>query len=391
MKVFNETVAKSKVKPSASAQNFEYALLKGLVAVDGVELTVVTAESIAAYPRGNRFYLKGRREELFPSCVADVVSALNLPGIKQFCHGVGAAKQLKKWLKYNKNCEEQGVLLYGLYPAVAKRLIKVCKKAQCRVFSVITDIPDTMFTYTGKRGIIKKLFSGFYKQGAVGLQNKFDGYVFLTDAMSDKVAPGKPYVVVETIADAKVFDGIIVDKAKPPAIAYAGALYKKYGLDLLLEAFSLVKEDCELWLFGSGDYEEQIIAAAKQDERIKFYGRVSREEVLNRERAASLLLNVRNDVDDYTKYSFPSKMVEYLLSGTPVLTTRLSGIPDEYYRYCFTPTGRTASEIAKSITTVLSDPQRAADIAVAAQRFVIEKKNSCTQAKKIVDFIVDNL
>ena len=58
--VFNKTVAESKVKPSASAQNFETALIKGFSACDGVEVTVASAESIAAFPNGNRLFLKKR-------------------------------------------------------------------------------------------------------------------------------------------------------------------------------------------------------------------------------------------------------------------------------------------------------------------------------------------
>ena len=48
--VFNRTVADSRVKPSASAQNFEYALMKGLSADSTVQVTAVSAESIAAFP-----------------------------------------------------------------------------------------------------------------------------------------------------------------------------------------------------------------------------------------------------------------------------------------------------------------------------------------------------
>jgi len=35
------------------------------------------------------------------------------------------------------------------------------------------------------------------------------------------------------------------------------------------------------------------------------------------------------------RYSFPSKLIEYMASATPVLTTRLPGIPPEYEPYVY--------------------------------------------------------
>ena len=37
-----------------------------------------------------------------------------------------------------------------------------------------------------------------------------------------------------------------------------------------------------------------------------------------------------------SKYFFPSKMMDYLASGTPTISTKLKGIPEEYFNYCFT-------------------------------------------------------
>jgi len=205
--------------------------------------------------------------------------------------------------------------------------------------------------------------------------------------MSKEVAPGKPYIVIETIADTKIFEHTgEVERADPPALMYAGALYKKYGVDLIVDAFEHTENECELWLFGSGDYEHEILERAKRNPRIRFFGRVSREEVLKREKEASLLLNIRNADDLYTKFSFPSKMVEYMLSGTPVLTTRLEGIPEEYDSYCYTVSKRGMSEIAETIDHILSDPNAAA-IGETAANFVREQKNATKQAGKILEFL----
>ena len=62
--VFNKTVSESKTPPSASAQNFETALLKGFGACENLNITAVSAESIAIYPGSNRIFLNKRKTSL---------------------------------------------------------------------------------------------------------------------------------------------------------------------------------------------------------------------------------------------------------------------------------------------------------------------------------------
>ena len=386
--VFNKTVAESKVKPSASAQNFETALIKGFSACDGVEVTVASAESVAAFPNGNRLFLKKRKDRLTSDITADIVPAINLPYIKNVCHANGTAALFRRWLKTCKADEPKCEFLYGLYPSVAKKMLKECRKSGCSIFAVITDVPATMFTYTKSKNILKRLFSGSYRNRAVGLQDKFDGYVFLTKQMSEAVAPSKPFVVIEAIADSTLFDSLPdVKKAEPRTVMYAGALYRKYGVDMIVSAFEKTENDCELQLFGSGDMESELAEKSKENPRIRYCGRVSRDEILKREREATLLLNFRNGEDEYTKYSFPSKMTEYMLSGTPLFTSRLDGIPEEYYDYVYSTSAKDAEQLAREMDEILSDGEALSEMGRRAREFVMNKKNEKCQAGKIVDFL----
>lgn len=389
--VFNKTVVCSKVKPSASAQSFESALVKGFSCNTDVELTVVSAESIAMYPNGNRLVLKKRQDIIENNVTAHIVGAVNLPAIKQHNHSNGAARALKRWLRENRDISDKCVIIYGIYPSVVKRLLYICHKNRCKIYAIITDVPSTMFTYTRSQSLLKKLFSGSYRQVAIDIQDKFDGYVYLTEAMKDEIDPDKPYTVVETLADTEIFSAVSdLKKFEPSAVMYAGALYKKYGLDMILDSFANVNCDCELWLFGSGDYEQEILKRAEADSRIRYFGRVSREDVLKYEKKATLLLNVRNSEDEYTKFSFPSKMVEYMLSGTPVLTTQLCGIPDEYYDYCYVVKDRNPIALGQQIEDILQDPRKE-HIGAMAEDFILKNKNCEVQANKIIRFIKENL
>lgn len=50
---------------------------------------------------------------------------------------------------------------------------------------------------------------------------------------------------------------------------------------------------------------------------------------------ADVLVNPRQNDDEYTKYSFPSKNIEYLMTGNAVMAYMLDGIPEiQIILYC---------------------------------------------------------
>lgn len=172
---------------------------------------------------------------------------------------------------------------------------------------------------------------------------------------------------------------------------YAGMLNKKHRIEMLIKGFMLTKGDYELWLFGSGDFEREIQEYAKNDKRIKFFGRVNRNVVLEYEHRASLLVNIRDSKEEYTKFSFPSKTIEYMACGTPLLTTKLPGIPDEYYEYCYTLDDETVDGVNKSLENILSLPQdELLTKGKEAMNFIFSNKIAGIQGNKIIEFLSVN-
>ena len=115
-------------------------------------------------------------------------------------------------------------------------------------------------------------------------------------------------------------------------------------------------------------------------------------EVLAYEQKASLLVNVRDPNEAFTSYSFPSKTIEYMLSGTPLLTTRLPGIPKEYDKYLILIEDNLPQTIASGIETAFRMTSEARQsLGNAAACFIAEEKNSEKQAEKILRFISERL
>ena len=98
------------------------------------------------------------------------------------------------------------------------------------------------------------------------------------------------------------------------------------------------------------------------------------------EMAATLLVNPRPTGEEYVKYSFPSKTMEYMSTGTPVLTTVLPGMPKEYHPYVYLLEEETADAIAEKLGQIFAQP---AD-ALKAREFILKEKNNVTQAGKIL-------
>lgn len=73
-----------------------------------------------------------------------------------------------------------------------------------------------------------------------------------------------------------------------------------------------------------------------------------------RNKKATLLINPRPSNEEFTKYSFPSKNLEYMASGTPLLATDLPGIPAEYKRYEYIIENENIDGIANMFRYVLN-------------------------------------
>ena len=106
------------------------------------------------------------------------------------------------------------------------------------------------------------------------------------------------------------------------------------------------------------------------------------------QRQATILVNPRTSEGEYTKYSFPSKTMEYLLSGKSVIINRLPGIPEEYYQYVFTPKDESVDALAECVNRVLTlEVNDRVSKAKSGREFVVSQKNSKIQVSRILEMI----
>ena len=200
----------------------------------------------------------------------------------------------------------------------------------------------------------------------------------------------KPHIVIEGIASVynkKTFTNTSTTKI----IFYSGTLHKRFGILNLIEAFKLIPySNYSLQICGVGDSVDFIKKEEIKDSRIKYLGQLSRDRVLNLQRKSTVLINPRQNNEEFTKYSFPSKTLEYLSSGVPVIAYKLDGIPDEYDAYINYVKDNSIESLKDKILEIcqLPDLERE-DMGKKGMNFVLKTKNRINQTKKIVDMVND--
>ena len=124
---------------------------------------------------------------------------------------------------------------------------------------------------------------------------------------------------------------------------------------------------------------------AENDPRIFYGGMLLNTQIVEKEQEATLLVNPRPTHEEFVKYSFPSKTMEYMASGTPVMTTVLPGMPKDYYPHVFLLEQETAEGIADKLTEVLSlSDEELFEKGQAAKEFILTTRNNVVQAAKII-------
>lgn len=183
-----------------------------------------------------------------------------------------------------------------------------------------------------------------------------------------------------------------IHKQETPYVLYSGTLDPRYGIRSLVDAFMSTSLKYNLVICGNGKSDEKkyLVEMSHIDSRIKYIGAIDYRDVLYLQKNASLLVNPRNNRGEFTKYSFPSKTMEYLASGTPTLLYKLDGIPNEYYEYCYAIDGNddTVHTLSKKIVEILSKPNKEnKELGIKAKDFIINNKTGYKQVSKIIEYL----
>lgn len=377
---FDRLVSEGKINTQFQNQKFHHLILKGLRDVITGDINVVSY-----YPINRTSNIKNRFEEETEEGIKYIYPQyVNRPIIHHISKFFGTYHHIQKLF------EQDSVIVCNMMnfdeclAALSFRLfhkVKVC--------SITADVPGVTSGAGKSEGalwkrIIIKIVSPLYRSA----NNKYDGYMFLTEDMNSVVnTKHNPYIVVEGLADTSMaeVENTLANKYEKKTILYAGGLHREYGIELLVNAFKkLDNPNVELHIYGKGNFEKQLVEEAKNDSRIKFGGTKSNAEIVQEQLKAHLLVNPRPTHEEFVKYSFPSKIMECMASGTPLLTTCIPSMPADYYPYVYCFDDESVDGYHKTLSQIIKLPKEELhNKGKNAKEFILNNKSYRIQSQKL--------
>lgn len=396
--VFDETMEKEILKKSKgtvhyAANKLQWNLIDGMLQIDNLELEILSAPLIGAFPKDyENIQFKGQRSIYKNVVESNYVGFNNIWGYRSISRKSNLIKGIKSFA--TNKAENKVIIVYSPHTPFLQAAVYAKKyDPTIHICLVVPDLPQFM-NLNDKRTLIydrlKKIDIDIFEKNS-----KFvDSFVLLTDPMKNMLNVGeRPYVVVEGAVKIEnnnnEEENDDFQSTDNMTVVYTGTLNKKFGVVNLVEAFHNTSiKNAHLKICGRGDSEEVIKRYAAEDERIIFLGQLSNTEAVKLQKRATVLVNPRQNNEEFTKYSFPSKNMEYLLTGRPVIAYKLDGIPDEYDNYFYYVEDDSVDSLTRKIEEVLlMDEESRKEFGKKARSYVLNEKNNISASKKIIDMI----
>lgn len=367
-----------------AAQNLQKSLIDGFIQNE-VNVTVASVPSLSTFPIGYKKPFVRSGEFIYQkSGIGKTFGFVNLPVLNNVKEGT-IVSYIDKWCYSTKGIKV--VFVYSLH-APKMKIATIIKNLhpEIKLCACVPDLPRFM----AWNKYYKKL--GFMDKNIKVIDEKitsFDCFVLLAKPMALSLGiETKPYTIIEGMYKPADVDIEYAD-LNIKSIMYSGGLNERYGVKDLIDAFLNIQgEEYQLWLCGDGDMVSYIKECSTLDSRIKYYGCLSINDVSSLQRKATILVNPRHSNEEFTKYSFPSKTIEYLASGRPTLMSKLESVPNEYYEHLFFFDDESIDGMTRKIVEVCSlTPEVLIQKGKRAQAFIFQNKNPKVQTKKIINLI----
>jgi len=370
----------------SAANTLQWGIINGFYA-NSFPIKVVTLPTLRDFPK----YCKKISFKSSPFSHAEgkkdiCVGFITIPLIKHISKYRNLCFALKSLLK-NENNIPVCFIIYGIHSPFLKAVEKIKKKSdKSKMCLIVPDLPEYMSESKSK---IYRLLKSIDRIIISKSLWAIDSYILLSPYMAERLPIGnKPWMVMEGIYNTSN-DITNVPKEPCKTILYSGSLEERYGIIDLIEAFMRINSsDYKLWLCGNGNVVEEIKNFQRKDSRIEYFGILSKDEVFKLQKKATILVNPRHSYEEYSKYSFPSKTMEYLASGTPTLMSKLPCLPKEYEPYIYFFDDESVEGMKNKIIEICEKSQEELnEFGEKAAKFIHTQKNEIAQTKRIIEFI----
>lgn len=370
---------------SVAGNKMQYNLLKYLSQYEDVSIDIVSFHPYKPFRRSKKLLVKRTKEKLFDNVDLWQVGYINLPIIKQLMLPGKTKKMAKRLLT-----GDDVLMAFDMYPTQGIPMSKLKKRVDGKTICLLADL--SIGGTQSLRGL-KKLLRRIYDKSTLSNMKKCDYYIALNENAMKEYAPHSKYLIVDGGIEPSEFANLeYCWDGKEKNIVYTGALVDYSGIMNLIKAVDLIDDkNIVLDIYGDGVLRGEIEQIAKANPRVRYHGRVGNREAIQAQQSAWLLANPRPNESLIAKVTFPSKIFEYLMSGRPVMTTRLNGFAEDYDRLLFWIEGSSAQDIAECVHRINErTDQQLLDMASDAREYLLKNKTWEINAQRIHDFLLES-
>lgn len=376
-----EEMVKNGECDTVSANLAEWNFLKYIVQESQDDIVVLSAIRTIEWPKNKKLYYRGNPIEAYFDGRLSLYNEgfCNAFGISHLSRAASlqrAAKRLARDLDPDIYVQ---VIVYSMHlPFMKAAEAFVHAHSNSCYKLIVPDLPLNMNTTTSIRRILKQIDWRCIQKHMCSV----GGYILYTQQMANYLhLDDGQYMVCEGIANIDLIssDAGIEHEDAPDerTCIYAGNLDSKYGIERLIDVFGLLDtSDYTLQIFGRGSGEDKIAKKCGETENVQFMGFRPNHEIVEIEKRASFVINPRPTNLNCANYSCPSKTLEAMACGTPLITTRLPGIPSCYFDYLIELNDDSDTSIVESLQKAfdLEDSKRQ-KIGKEAQDFVLRRSH----------------
>lgn len=362
--------------------NMQKRIIEELEKYDDIKVHVISVLPILAYPVCKLKEVEQKKIHITDRTDGIQIGFKNIRIFRQIEQYIKVKNQLRNYIQETKGTI---ILIYNAYINISLPALKQ-RRNGIKVYSILADLPVSGEKY--KKGL-NKFLMGIYIYLTKKYVTECDGLIVLNKQAAEKYAPTVPYIVMEGGFDVSKKNNIIPYDKRKKDIIYTGSLLEYNGVFNLIKAMKFIKDsNVRLRIYGKGDLAGVIKEETKNMTNVYFGGFLDKEKLFEIQRNSYILVNPRNIQEEIGQVCFPSKIFEYLASGTVVLSTELSGL-EEYFPYLYHIPSNTPEQLASKLKIILESPyEELESIARNARNFIIEEKSWKQQVNKIYKFII---
>jgi glycosyltransferase involved in cell wall biosynthesis len=323
----------------STAYNVQNKIIQG-IEYNKINVDTISGHVVPPFPKYKKSYIKKRKWFRTDDTLNVDVAFLNIPFLNLYFKCQSLKKEVNNWAKKNEN-NSKILMVYSLHSPF---LIAACAiKKNYKNTKLIAFVPDLPEYMNDNQSAFRKFLKKIDRKLIDKCIKKIDGFILFAEGMRERLPiEKKPYIVMEGILSIdyeKYLNKIYVKKyhLTKKIIMISGNLNKDSGVYLLLDAFSEIDDDnYELWITGTLEDNISLDKYYEKDSRIKYFGYIeSYDTFLELQSKADVFVAMVPPSNPKSKYFFPSKIMEYLITGAPVIAFKLECIPKEYYNHIF--------------------------------------------------------